>query len=153
MFCSLHPLNLQREPMEAAPMGAGAALGAPGYPGRVEAGKLEPSALSRLAGHGELDVGLILPPVATPLSAHPLHGQDGLVPPQNAEISSQKEENPSKLLHIPLPRCRCQAKSEQTLVPIIAHNRGFYGGLVHGAIKGFMLLVSSEKEKRVKETR
>lgn len=97
--------------------------------------------------------GSFPPPVATPLSTHPLHGQDGLIPPQNAEISSQKEENPSKLLHIPLPRCRCQAKPEQTLVPIIIHNRGFYGRLVHGAIKGFMLLVSSEKEKRVKETR
>lgn len=65
---------------------------------------------------------------------------------RNGVIFSQKEENPSK--HFSAFRSRdprCQANPKQTLVQIITRNGGFYGGLVHGAVKGFMLLISIDE--------
>lgn len=66
----------------------------------------------------------------------------------NSQIFSQNEEKPSKhFLHLIPEIPGANRTQKQTLVQIIANNRGFYGGLVHGAVKGFMLLSSISKGK------
>lgn len=66
----------------------------------------------------------------------------------NSQIYSQNEEKPSKhFLHLIPEIPGANRTQKQTLVQIIANNRGFYGGLVHGAVKGFMLLSSISKGK------
>lgn len=138
---------------EAAPMGAGATP-APGHFKRQSKANalLQPQkhsrdeqTPSRLEYNRELDVRLTPSPI---LPAQPCPQPPGpCSAPEMLWFYPRRMKTPRSASPCFIPKIP-GASPKQTLLPIITHHQGVYGGLVHGAIKSFMLLISIDKGRR-----